>query len=444
MALFEYQGLLLAQIILIIISINWFLRRNDVIPLLISCFLSYVASYRYWSVTSGLNSWVHVVDQISNNVENDALNALAYIVLGQICLLGTYWNCRKQSIPIAKIENSSSLFTWLRPKVLFFGLLCLPLVIAIRSSVISQVQGGRSLAFEVSGYIYLFPMVLVGIAVLTITLWKFGGLTTLFHKILATAILIGVFQLTFTPGSRFQFVGWIIASGIILSSVYQPKKRLLILGVAAAISLSLFAVAGAMRQTNLSEITLEEASIARAFNAEDANMLDGFVIVKNVFPQHLDFRWGMEHLEILLRPIPRSIWPEKPVGGSYMEYLGLSNANKGTTVGFSPTLFGSFYVDGGLIGIIVLSLIYGRALAGIVKYSISLQPFAGVIVRAIVCACLIPLLRGGDLAGVYAWIGMAFWPCFLLLRIKRRELRNIIVLPRQYLASYVKTKYPYQ
>ena len=444
MALFEYPGLLLTQIILIIVSIAWFLRRNDLIPLLISFFLFYIASYRYWSVTSGLNWWVHVAAQISNDIEADALNALACIVLGQLCLLGTYWSCQKKSIPIAKAENVGSILTWLRPRVLFFGLLCLPLVIATRSSVIAQMQGGKTLAFQVSGYLYLFPMVLVGIAVLTISLWKFGGLPTFFHKLLATSILIGVFQLTFSPASRFQFIGWIIASGIILSSVYRPKKRLLILGVAAAIGLSLFAAAGAMRQTALSDASFEEAAMMRAFNAEDANMLDGFVIVRNVFPQSLDYRWGMEHLEILMRPIPRSLWPGKPVGGSYMEYLGLSDASTGMTVGFSPTLFGSFYVDGGIIGIVFWSLIYGRALAGIVKYSICLQPFAGVIVRAILCACLIPLLRGGDLAGIYAWIGMAFWPFFLLLWIKRKELKNIVAIPRQYLASYVKTKYPYK
>lgn len=442
MVLFEYQGLLLTQIILIIVSLFWFLRRNDVIPLLISAFLFYVASYRYWSVTSGLNGWVHVAAELSTNMHADALNALACIVLGQIFLLGTYWYCQKQPIPIAKTENAGSILTWLRPKVLFFGLLCLPLVIATRSTVLAQVQGGRSLAFQVSGYLYLFPMVLVGIAILTIALWKFGGLSTLFHKLLATAILIGVFQLTFNPGSRFQFLGWIVAGGIILSSVYRPQKRLLILSTAAAIALSLFAMAGAMRGMARSDVQFQEASIMRAFGAEDANMLDGFVIVRNVFPQHLDFRWGMEHLEILMRPIPRSIWPEKPVGGAYMEYLGLSDPNSGT-IGFSPTLFGSFYIDGGIMGIVFWSLIYGRILAGIVKYSITLQPFAGVIVRAMLCACLIPLLRGGDLAGIYAWIGMAFWPCFLMLWLKRRELKNIVAIPRQYLSSYVKTKYPY-
>ena len=436
MAILSYPILLSAQIILIIISISWFLKRNDVIPLLISAFLFYVASYRYWAVTSGMGRWVNVTAFLSTNPEADALNALACIIFGQICLLGTYRSYQKQSISVAQVESHNSILTWLKPKVLYLGLLCLPVVIATRSSVMAQMSSGRSLAFQVSGYLYLFPMVLVGVAVLTVTLWKFGGLTTVSNKLVAVAILYGVFHLTYNPGSRFQFLGWLIASGIIVSSIYRPHKRLLIFGVTVTLAMFLFATAGAMRGISSSEVSLQESAISRAFDAHDANMLDGFVIVRSVFPHHLDFRWGMEHGEILLRPIPRSLWPNKPVGGAYMEYLGLSDADAGTTVGFSPTLFGSFYIDGGIIGIIFWSFIYGRALAGIVNYSLTIQAFAGVFVRAILCACLIPLLRGGDLAGVYAWFGMAFWPCFLFLWIKRRELNKNISTSRKLLLQH--------
>ncbi|MCC0176427.1 oligosaccharide repeat unit polymerase [Waterburya agarophytonicola K14] len=436
MAVLEYPVLLFAQIILIIVSLYWLIRRNDVVPLLVSSFLFYVASYRYWSVTSDLGRWVNVTAFLSDNPEVDGLNALACIIFGQICLLSTYWYCQKQAISVSKAGNDNSLLTWLRPKVLFLGLLCFPLVIATRSGILAQINSGKSAAFEISGYLYLFPMVLIGIAVLTITLWKFGGLPSTLHKLLATVILIGVFYLTFSPASRFQFIGWIVASAIILSSSFKPQKRLWVFSIAAVVGLGLFAFAGAMRNVALSEVSLEQAAIARAMSAEDGNMLDGFVIVRSLFPKHLDFRYGMEHLEILMRPIPRSLWAGKPVGGSYMEYLGLSDASTGMTVGFSPTLFGSFYIDGGIFGIVSWSLIYGWALAKITTYSIRLKPFAGVIVRAVVCACLIPLLRGGDLPGIYAWVGMAFWPCFLLLWIKRRELNKARLIPKRLLLQH--------
>lgn len=421
MRLFEYPELAITQIALIVISIMWLFKRNDEIPLLISSFLFYVTSYRYWVVNTGLNKWITAAGSIS---PEDAEKALTCVVLGEICLLVTYMLCQKQKIPVAVIsEGDRSLLIWLRPKAIFFGLVCLPLVIVTRSNVTDQVLAGKSLAFEVSGYLYLFPMVLVGIAALIILLWKFGVLTNLWTKIAAILILLGVVNLTFNPSSRFQFLGWVIASGIILASSYKPKKRLLILSISTLIGLILFAVAGAIRNIDLAGDAVNQAALLRATSAEDANMLDGFVILQRVYPQQLDFRWGMEHLEVFLRPIPRAWWTEKPIGGGYSVLLGLSNVAKGTTLGFSPTLFGSFYAEAGIFGIVLLSLIYGSILAAIVRYSTKIQIAAGVLVRAIVCACLIPLLRGGDLPGVYSWIGMAFWPCFLLLWLKRVELK---------------------
>ncbi|MEO0853282.1 MAG: hypothetical protein AAFY15_07230, partial [Cyanobacteria bacterium J06648_11] len=105
----------------------------------------------------------------------------------------------------------------------------------------------------------------------------------------------------------------------------------------------------------------------------------------------------------------------------------------GTTLGFSPTLFGDFYSEAGIFGIIALSIVYGVAIASIVKYSTRLQPFASVLVRAMICSSLVPLLRGGDLAGIYAWLGMSFWPCLLLLILKRKqfELPKLMWRPRR-------------
>jgi hypothetical protein len=151
-------------------------------------------------------------------------------------------------------------------------------------------------------------------------------------------------------------------------------------------------------------------------------MLDGFVILQNIYPARLDYSYGMEHIEILLRPIPRALWPTKP-GGGYMNKLHVFDTDTGT-VGFSPTIFGDFYAEDGLVGIIVLSLLYGACIGLITKRATGLSVSGLLLVRAVLCASLIPLLRGGDLAGIYSWIGMSFWPCFLVLWKRRSELVN--------------------
>ncbi|MEQ8384383.1 MAG: O-antigen polymerase [Coleofasciculus sp. A1-SPW-01] len=424
MPLFEYPELAFTQVTLLVVSGIWLMRRNDEVPLLISSFLFYVASYRYWAVTHGINHWVNLTWLgLSSVTREAALEALACIVFGQICLLSTYmWN-QKRILPILNSTDVNPNFLqWLRPKVIFFSLLCLPIVVITRSQVFIQLSTGNSLAFQISSYLYLFPLALVGIATIVLNLWKFNSFNSLINKIFAILIIFCIFVLTFSSTGRFQFMGWITAAGIILSSSYKPKTRMVIIGAFLVVAISLFALAGAMRNPNLPDNRLNQIAWERASSAEDANMLDGFVLLQNVYPQRLDFQLGMEHLEILMRPIPRAWWPEKPVGG-YMNKLGLTIHGGKGTLGISPSLFGSFYAEGGIVGIFILSLLYGVILAKIVRYTTKLQPFAAILVRAILCASLLPLLRGGDLPGIYAWIGMAFWPCFLLLWIKRADFR---------------------
>lgn len=425
MILFDFPELAFAQIAMIVLSGVWLLKRNDEIPLLISSFLCYVASYRYWAVSADINNWVNITHFGFQPITHErATIALGYIVFGEICLLGVYCLFQTKRLPALDLSWSNyAFFNWLRPKLLLLGVLCLPLVISVRGAVFSQVQSGRSLAFQVSGYLYLIPLMLVGIAILLVALWKFGGLPTLWSKLLVSFILFNLFNLTFQSSGRFQFIGWIIAAGIIWSSTYRPVKRLAILTMAVVLAVSLFAAAGAMRGSARADADFNQAAWQRAFSAEDANMLDGFVLIQQVYPDRLEFSFGMEHVEVLLRPIPRAIWPDKPVGG-YMNKLGLIDADSGFTLGISPSILGSFYAEAGLVGILFWCIVYGFTIAKIVTWSVSLQPFPSIVVRAMLAASLIPLLRGGDLPGVYAWIGMAFWPCFLVLWLRRHQLRQ--------------------
>ncbi len=444
MPLFQFPELALTQIALLLISFVWMLRRNDEIPLLISSFIFYFSSYRYWIVTSGKGEWVNITNFGFEPITNEAaLSALSFIIFGEICLLATYMLLQKKNLAIVVPVADESFFRWLRPKIFFLGLLCLPLVIITRALVAVQLSTGASLAFGISSYLYLFPMLLIGIATQIFCLWKFGGLPSKGHKFIALLILVGVVLMTYNPYTRFLFLAWLVTGGIILFSSYQPRNRLIIYSMVVVLALGLFAFAGTMRNTGVPEESLfitkenglQDTVLERASSGEDANMLDGFALMQQIYPKYLDFSWGMEHMEILLRPIPRALWHGKPLGG-YMNKLGITIAAGQGTIGISQSLFGSFYEEGSLIGILVFSVIYAAILAKTVTFSTQLKPFASILIRAIICACLIPLLRGGDLPGIYAWFGMAFWPCFLLLWVKReyfsskqsRRPRKIIAL----------------
>lgn len=428
MPLFYFPELFFTQLVLAALSVRWMLKRNDEIPLLISSFLLYCGAFRYLAVTLGWSrGWVQLQNFGFTAVTTEAAEiALGKIVLGELFLLVGYaWWQRRTLVnpPPLKADDGGEqrLLHWLRPRLLLLGLVLLQLVVLLRSQVIRQLQAGQSLAFEVSGYLYLFPLGLVGVATLVLCVWNRGGFSSWSSRVMAALIMLALWQLTFSSSGRFQFLGWLVAAGVTLSSTYRPRTRLMILAAFATVGLGLFAIAGTLRGYTAEDANFRQAAWERAFSAEDANMLDGFVLLQQVYPSQLPYSLGGEHLEILMRPIPRSLWPGKPVGG-YMNKLGLITPQTGFTLGISPTIFGSFYAEAGTLGVMVLALVYGWILARLVRLSTQLQPFVGLLLRAIVCASLVPLLRGGDLPGIYAWIGMAFWPCFLVLWLKRRWL----------------------
>ena len=219
---------------------------------------------------------------------------------------------------------------------------------------------------------------------------------------------------------RFQLLGWFVAVTIILSSGQSVVRRAQVLAIGLVGAVSLFTMAGALRNTETPTGELEQSAWERFAFAEDANMLDGFALLRQVYPKLLDYSYGGEHLEILARPIPRAWWPDKPVGG-YMNKLGIITADTGITLGISPSLFGSFYQEGGLVGVVLLSIIYGFGFGRLVSFSTRIVPLTGLLARGILAAAIVPLLRGGDLPGIYAWFGMSFWPCLLLFWLQRRE-----------------------
>ncbi len=410
----------IVQVAWIVAAAVWLTRRRDEIPLITSLLLFYVFSFRLWALLEGWTSPVTLSNFGFEDVEpENAVMAQGIAVLGQSVLLGIYMLVQRRRIDVPGALAPASPLRWLRPRVFALAGGCMALSMFARRAVGVQVAEGRSMGFEVSSYMILFPLALVGSAILLGALWRAGGLTSAAEKGLAFGVFVLIALLTFGPSMRFQFLGWLLGVTIIFSSGQGLRRRLSVGAVGLLVALALFTGAGALRGTDAGEDFQQQAWERFAY-AHDANMLDGFVLLRQVYPDMLNYSFSQEHFEILTRPIPRAIWPNKPVGG-YMNKLGIVTADTGFTLGISPSLIGSFYQEGGIPGVILLSAIYGFVFARIIRFSTNVLPLTGMIIRGTVCAAIVPLLRGGDLPGIYAWFGMSFWPIFLLFWLRRRE-----------------------
>jgi hypothetical protein len=412
----------------IAVQIGWagwavknFIRRNDEFPMVVALFLIYCGSYRFLQAYFGHIVWGGLSSfglQVSADFDS-AGQALGLLVFGESITLASYRVWQDKVLMAKNQPLPEVLLSRLRSLLVFLTGAGLPLILWSKYYVGQRIAAGKSLAFEVSAYAQMFPMVLVALAVLLFLAWRFGVLRNVFEKSAAVVLLLVIGYLTFSTTGRFMFLAWIIGGSYIVSTRWFGLKRIAVLLTGATIALALFGAAGAMR--NPEEVRTFAAGIERTKRAEDANMLDGLVFLMQVYPKMLPYEYGMGHVEILMRPIPRAWWPGKPVGG-YMNKLKLFNAESNGTIGISPTLFGSFYEEGGWVAVFIFSVIYGWLAARIIRYSCELRPLFGVLIRASLLAAVIPLLRGGDLPGIYAWLGMAYWPMFVLFWLNREYL----------------------
>jgi hypothetical protein len=432
MTLFALITLSLCQIAWIVLGVLWVARRHDEIPLLISAVLFYVFTFRLWALLMGWTSPVNLTNFGFAALDSKgSLEAESIAILGQTVLLSIYMLAQRHRIDVPDRLASPELLDWLKPRVVALGVICIPVSLLARRAVGVQIAAGRSMGFEISSYLSLFSLSLVGVAILIAVLWKSGAFRSGGERFGAALLFAAIIYLTFQRSMRFQFLGWCVAATIILSSGLSFVRRARVLSIGLIGAVALFAVAGALRNAEERTVELEQSAWERFAFAEDANMLDGFALLRQVYPQMLDYSYGGEHLEILERPIPRAWWPGKPVGG-YMNKLGIITADSGFTLGISPSLFGSFYQEGGLVGVVLLSIIYGFGFGRLVSFTTRIVPLGGLLLRGILAAAIVPLLRGGDLPGIYAWFGMSFWPCFLLLWLGRREFFARIPYPQQF------------
>ncbi len=397
---------------LILMALRHFIRYNDEFLFLPLLFFFSTGIERYNAVVNGKAEWVNVAYNfnIFTPVTNDkAMWALQLFFGGTAIFVISYQSFNKR-LPYPNFYHDNPIlfaeFIQIKRRFILYGFLFFLVVKTIFGGMISgPIALGNS-------YFLLFGMAVASFILLGFLAYRNNSKNKILYFVLMAYGII----ISYNPSQRFQFLSWMVAIGIIALQNFSPKKKIKYYLIGGVFVLLFFSLAGVARKSNLKQMSFSEmyeAAMERSDSKEDQNMLDGFMMLLDVYPQHLNYAYGMDHFEILLRPIPRKLWPGKPKG-SYINKLGLSDANKGT-VGISPTIYGTFYAEGGLIGIIIISIIYGWLFVKLFRYTYRYNSDMQWLLKGIIIASFVPILRGGDLPGIIAFIGMSYWPVFLFL-----------------------------
>jgi hypothetical protein len=398
----------------------WFLRRNDELPLVIAAFNAIFVE-RLVAVEGGIADWVGLDFDGAFSFFGYPHVAATYMLLGAVLMVGAY--CMKYSPPRFQVDDAGSLRNFIESQrkvifVLFGAFVVINVLIGLSYEEAPEVITEQS-------YAYLFTLGYSAFIILITAYLLHTARASLLQKTLLIGVIAIVAFYTLAPSLRFAVLGWIVALAIILTGKYPPFVRLVALaGCGLAIGVG-FAALGALRQdqefTSFGEIV--EQGVMNLGAGSDVNMVDGFVMLMQVYPDVLEYGLGTEHLEIFARPIPRAIWPDKPPGG-WTQKVAAATGRPFFTTGISASLYGSFYGEGGVLGIMFFALLYGWLFAKYVNWANRFGSDLRWVLRGVFIASLFPLMRGGDIPGIVAFIGMSYWPLVLFVWRYRQGLRT--------------------
>lgn len=406
---------LLALIFCSIASISFFFKRNEELPFFL-CFYTGMVLVRLYLLEQGQAEWVNFDYGIYFEFTmEEAYNVATLMILGTVVLVACLLSFSKPP-PVIKKDNSSYLKQFLAEKrTLIIGLFIL--------FYFFQLMFRNSLSHG-----YATNIVLANSSfVILLFLLFYKSDTTTTQKVFFS-ILTGVIAYsTYSSENRFQFLGWVIPIALLLLQKRKPFQKLLPLGIGMVAILLFFSIARTLRSSEVRSASTEEiyeAGVSRLLEFEDINFIDGFMMLHQVYPDYLDYHYGMDHLAIFFRPVPRSLWPGKPAAGWHQKYAEKYNYGESFEAGFSPTLYGVFYGEGGVMGIVIFSIIWGWFLARL-SYSInSYDTDLYQVLKGVLIASLIPVLRSGDLAGDIAVVGMSYWPIFTFLYLYGKFIKK--------------------
>ena len=410
-----------------IVAIIYFLRRKNEIPFFLAVF-NLMVEYRIATLENGTSTFItydYGID-FTFNMAN-AYIASGLITLGTTIMLYSYMAFFKP--PVAKVNDSNHLLTLFVSKkknVIVIGLFFFTLLTIALS-------GSSSV-----GYSFLTKLGNTSFILLLFLVVLFTKTNAIVTKVIYGMIFLFLAYLTYSTAIRFQFLGWVIPVGYILVRNVKPGKKLILAFTGIFIILIVFSLAGAMRNndiTGLSFSQMYKLSVERMLVADDVNFIDGFIMLYQVYPKLLDYDYGLQHIAIFLRPIPRSLWPGKPLASWVRNYQAKYNGEVLESAGFSPTIWGVFYSEGGEVGIAIFSVFWGWLLGFCYRKLSAFKSDLSYLLVGILLASLIPVFRSGDMAGDFAIVLMSFWPVAVFVRYYKKFVKDQLRLEQLRMSS---------
>ncbi|HTE12042.1 MAG TPA: oligosaccharide repeat unit polymerase [Chitinophagaceae bacterium] len=384
-------------------AIYFFIKKKSEVPLFLVLFNIFV-EYRLVSLRAGYTDWVSFEYVIPFKWNfNIAYKVSDLILLGNSIMIYCFMYFFKPPVKINDSNNLLYAFVRSKKKHIIYGLV----IFTVSSFVLkgsNSAYAGLTKLGTTSFIIFFFLLIVAD--------KKSKKKDTSF----SIFIFLFLAYITYDTAMRFQFLGWMIPIGYYLTRDIKPSKKVVFSLAGIFVIMVVFSAAGVLRYKKLSEISigsLYKESLERLKISDDINFIDGFMMIYQVYPEELPYEYGQEHLNILLRPIPRSLWPGKPLASWVRNVEARHGWVNEDSAGFSPTIWGVFYAEGGVPGVIFFSILWSWLLAYLYRSFSYFSSDLSAFLIGIILVCMIPIFRSGDMAGDFAIVIMSFWPMII-------------------------------
>ncbi len=274
--------------------------------------------------------------------------------------------------------------------------------------------GGVFIMTGTSGYLNDLQQVLVPMVVLAIIAFRWRWYAFI-------PLLIYIYFRAGQGHARWTFVIPIIAIGLFYlwqhRKMFPSWKILLPIPIVAFIFLNLTHDRGYFKHLIQGEETRaamldEDKDFAERFDTLDFANFDYLTYIVTHVPESTGrYTHGVQHLQMFTEPIPRKLWPGKPVGAP-ISYYDLNNY--GNFIGLTPSLVGDGWQTGGWIGMAITMALAGFGLGVLTNwFFINQHDLFRVSIFLIVNALLIQLFRDGSMVAMAKFLLFTLMPIFV-------------------------------
>lgn len=203
---------------------------------------------------------------------------------------------------------------------------------------------------------------------------------------------------SFFQGDRSKSIFFIVVISIILTGWNKKIKKSHVL--IALILIPFIVVAPRVyRQSqdlpsNISSAAFSVTNIVETFTKEDTAMAPTLAILLNNLGSNIPFQYGKSYLNLVVKPIPRTLWPGKPVEFDTQMMRVLFPTYAATGVGFAFSAISEPLVNFGLIGVVFFFVGIGILNRLNLERLTKGRSSAGVFLNAWLAGFMFVLIRG--------------------------------------------------